>query len=250
MAKKIGVLDLLVLPMLVCRGALKCLWFCFALKQQNTHLSVLLRRLENLESTLRPDFADKMVQWIDQSGVEIMSPHHAGDFWGQAYVDVWGQVARRRPNKRFATYTKSLDLDLTPLTSLSNWIVIKSFGGKFDNLIDVTKDHYSRVIHDPKEAKPGEWICPDKGAKGNRKAYGIAKVCGVTCNYCWMPGFQKRLCFLVKRKGWNGNRFLLKPEKMPRWLLKRIWAVSRRIISVNKQFPPRHGAASSGGVLP
>ena len=155
LAKRIGVFDILVLP-LICRGAAKCLWFCFALKMQNTHLGVLLRRLENLEATLQPDFVDKMVQWIDNSGAEVLSPHHAGDFWAQAYVHVWAQIARRRPHKQFSCYTKSLDLDLTELTGLPNWIVIKSFGGKFDNLIDVTKDNYSRIIQDPIEAKPGE----------------------------------------------------------------------------------------------
>jgi len=248
LARKIGVFDILVLPWLVCRGALKCQWFCFALKQQNTHLGVLLRRLENLEATLRPDFVDRMVQWVDGSGVEVMSPHHAGDFWGQCYVNVWAVIARRLPHKQFFCYTKSLDLDLTVLTSLPNWIVIKSFDGKFDDRIDVAKDNYSKVIHDPTEAKPGEKICPDKGSLGNKKAYGIAKVCGVTCNYCWEPGYQKRLCFLEKRKGWNGHRFLLKPGKMPPELVKRIRAVSRNIIALNRKFPPpQESTPLSGG---
>jgi hypothetical protein len=250
LAKRIGVFDVLVLPWLVCRGAKACLWFCFALKQQNTHIGVLLRRLENLEATLRPDFVDRMVQWIQSSGIEIMSLHHAGDFWGQYYVNVWGKIARRLPHKQFSCYTKSLDLDLTPLSTLPNWILIKSFGGKFDKTIDVTKDNYSRVIRGPRDAKPGEQICPDRGAKKNKKLYGIAKVCGVTCNYCWLPGYQKKLCFLEKKGGWNGHRFLLKPSKMPQALTKRIRAVSRKIIALNAKFaPPRPQRISppSGG---
>ena len=254
LAKRIGVFDILVLPPLVCRGAKKCLAFCFAIKLQNTLLSVLLRRLENLEATLQPDFADKMVLWILQSGVEVMSPHHAGDFWGQYYVHVWERIARRVPHRQFACYTKSLDLDLTPLTSLSNWILIKSYGGKFDNRIDQTKDNYARVIHSASQARLDEWICPDKGSKGNKKAYGIAKVCGATCNYCLEPGYQKRLCFIEKRQGWNGRRLLLATKKMLEHpdLLMRLRATSRRIIALNAQFPPppRGRASRSGSVAP
>jgi hypothetical protein len=254
LARRIGVFDILVVPKLICLGAAACLAFCYALKQQNTHLSVLLRRLENLEATLQPDFVDRMVQWIDANGVEVMSPNHAGDFWGQYYVNAWTEIARRVSHKRFACYTKSLNLDLTPLTSLPNWILIKSFEGKFDNSIDMTKDNYARIIHDANEKKPDEWLCPDSGAKKNKKLHGVAKVCGATCNYCWELGYQKKLCFLEKKKGWNGRRLFLKTKKMlehPR-LLERIRVVSRKIIELNSKFPPlsQSVAPPSGGLSP
>lgn len=251
MAKRIGVFDILVLFGLICRGAKDCIGWCFALKQQNTHLGVLLKRLENLEETLRPDFVDRMVQWISQSGVEVMTFNHAGDVWGQKYVNDCAEIARRLPHKLFSCYTKSLDLDLTPLTNLRNWILIKSFGGKFDHLIDVTKDHYTKVITDPTQARPGEKICPDMGKKQNKLTWGQSKICGSVkangCTYCFTPGHQIRLCYLQKKKGWNGPRLFLKPSKMPQWLTRRIRAVSRRIIALNAQFPPPQGSAPPPG---
>jgi hypothetical protein len=235
LAKRVGVFDILVLFVLVCRGAKDCIGWCFALKQQNTHLGVLLKRLENLEETLRPDFVDRMVDWIAKSGVEVMTFNHAGDWWGQKYVDDCAEIARRLPQKVFSAYTKSLDLDLTPLTNQPNWIVIKSYGGKFDHVISQAKDNYARVIHDPSEAKPWEKTCPDRGAKQNKKTWGQSRICGDTCRLCFTPGRQIRLCFLVKKKGWNGKRLLLKPKKMVPELAARIRAASRKIIATNSK---------------
>ena len=246
LAKRIGVFDILVLFELVCRGAKDCIGWCFALKQQNSHLGVLLKRLENLEETLRPDFPDRMVQWISQSGVEVMSFNHAADFWGQKYVNDCAEIAKRLPHKLFNCYTKSLDLDLTPLTNCPNWIVIKSYGGKFNRLIDQTTDNYARVIHDPSEAKPEEKICPDRGKKQNTLMYGQGKICGSTeangCTYCFTLGHQIRLCFLMKKKGWNGSRLIFKPKpkKMTpeiaaqlKEIAARIRAASRKIIATS-----------------
>lgn len=233
LAKRIGVFDILVLFGLICRGAKDCIGWCYALKQQNTHLGVLLKRLENLEETLRSDFVDRMVQWISQSGVEVMTFNHAGDYWGQKYVNDSAEIARRLPHKLFSCYTKSLDLDLTPLTNQPNWIVIKSYGGKFDHLIDQTKDNYARVISGVNQAKPGERICPDRGKKQNKKTWGQSKICGDICKLCFTPGHQIKLCFLVKKKGWNGRRLFLKPKKMLPEIAERIRTVSRKIIALN-----------------
>jgi hypothetical protein len=97
LVREIGVFDLLVMPLVICRGAAWCFGRCFATKQQNTHPDVLMSRLDNTEETLRPDFVDGMVDWILSSGVDVMSPHHAGDFWGQRYVESWAEIARRLP---------------------------------------------------------------------------------------------------------------------------------------------------------
>jgi hypothetical protein len=241
LAKRVGVFDILVLFGLICRGAKDCIGWCYALKQQNTHLSVLLKRLENLEETLRPDFPDRIVQWILQSGVEVMTYNHAGDWWGQKYVNDCGEVARRLPHKVFSCYTKSLDLDLTPLTNQPNWIVIKSYGGKFDHLIDQTKDNYARVICSVNQAKPGEEVCPDRGKKQNKKTWGQGKICGDICRLCFTPGHQIKLCFLVKKKGWNGRRLFLKPKKMLPEIAARIRVASRKIIATNSKIPATAG---------
>jgi hypothetical protein len=229
LARRIGVFDLLVMPLIICRGAAWCFGRCFAIKQQNTHPEVLLARLDNLEETLRPDFVDRMVDWILSSGVEVMSQHHAGDFWGQSYVESWAEIARRLSWKRFFTFTKSLDLDLTPLTCLSNFVVIKSEGGKWDDKIDRGTDNYSRIIHDISEKAPDEWLCPDTGGRRSEEN----KICGRTCTYCMEGGHQVRVVFLEKKKGWNGHRLFLKPSKMSKEIADRIRVATRKIAQLN-----------------
>ena len=48
-----------------------------------------------------------------------------GLFGGRSTSTTCAEIARRLPHKLFSCYTKSLDLDLTPLTNQPNWIVIK-----------------------------------------------------------------------------------------------------------------------------
>lgn len=230
LVREIGVFDLLVMPLIICRGAASpgCLDFCFAISKQNSLRSVLLSRLDNLEETLRPDFVDKMIDWILASEVDVMSPHHAGDFWGQQYVDDWGEIARRLPHRRFFTFTKSLDLDLTPL-NLDNFVLIKSEGGKWDYKIDRGTDDYSRVIQDIKDKEAGEHLCPDKGGKKPEKK----KVCGKTCTYCMEGGHQVRVVFLEKKKGWNGHRLF--PKNLPKKIADRIRLATGKIEQLNVQ---------------
>jgi hypothetical protein len=238
LAKRIGVFDLLVMPPIICRGAAWCFGRCFAIKQQNTHQGVLLARLDNLEETLRPDFVDRMVQWILMSGVEVMTFNHSGDWWGRKYVDDCAEIARRLPHIRFFGYTKSLDLDLSPLLSLGNWVLIKSFGGKWNDRIDKTTDNYSGVIHDISEMAPGEWLCPDKGGKKSESK----KVCGKAgiggCTYCMEGGHQVRVCFIEKVAGFNGHRLFLKPSKMTKEIADRIRAATRKIVELNAESSP------------
>lgn len=190
----------------------------------------MLSRLDNLEETLRLDFVGRMVDWILASGVEVMSPHHAGDFWGQQYVDDWGEIARRLPIKRFFTFTKSLDLDLTPL-NLDNFVLIKSEGGKWDYKINKQADNYSRVIRGIKDREDGERLCPDNGGRRSEKN----KICGRTCTYCMEGGHQVRVVFLEKKKGWNGHRLFLKPSKMSEEIADRIRVATRKIVRLNAQ---------------
>jgi len=176
-----------------------------------------------------------MVQWILASGVEVMSFNHAGDFWGQKYVNDCAEIARRLPHKRFFGYTKSLDLDLSPLLNSDNLVLIKSEGGKWDDKIIRETDNYSRIIHDINGKAPDEWLCPDKG----RKKPEAKKVCGKTCTYCMEGGHQVRVVFFEKKKGWNGHRLFLKPAKMSKEIADRIRAATRRIVQLNAQTSPQ-----------
>ena len=198
-----------------------CAKVCFPKKAQHFP-NVYPARLDNYLASQQPDFVDRMVDVIQKSGVEIISPQHSGDFYDQLYLDAWGEILRRLPERGLFVYTKSLDLDLTPLTRLRNATVIKSFGGKFDQLIDESKDDYAKVVTkiDPKTVKSGEFVCPAIRL-GNDES---EKFCGNLCHYC--TGFDPktgrrhgvRVVFLEKTAGRNGSSFIPKnaPPPSPR----------------------------------
>ena len=160
-----------------------------------------------------------MVAKIRDGGAYWARFHASGDLYNQAYVEKLSNIARRLPDVNFFLYTKSMHLDLTPLTSLSNFTVIKSFGGRYDHLIDVNKDDYSRVIEDVNEQRKGEFLCPEGIAALSGKS--DEKFCGYNCNYCLSvkktertEPHQIKVAFLLKKNGWNGNN-LPQPPKPP-----------------------------------
>lgn len=65
--------------------------------------------------------------------------HDSGDFYSQAYLDMWAEVARAFPRVAFYSYSKSLHLDFSALPY--NFRVVQSEGGNLDNKIDRTKPH-------------------------------------------------------------------------------------------------------------
>lgn len=206
LADIIAVFNLPVIPITICRGAASpgCLDWCFGIKFQQFK-NVWKALVANWDASKRNDFVDRMVDEIRRSGVKVVSPHHNADFYSQEYVEKWAQIARRLPGILFYTYSKSLDLDLTPLTSLPNFTVIKSYGGRFDHLIDKQRDNYSTVVGilDQKHVAEGEYACPEISPGRNESE----KFCGNLCDYCISDHKHKiRVVFLEKRAGWNGRR--------------------------------------------
>lgn len=79
---------------------------------------------------------------------KIIRVHDSGDFFDQAYMNAWFEVASRFPEKRFYAYTKSLHLNRAKQPS--NFQIIQSVGGLMDNKIDQTQSH-SRIFTDEKD---------------------------------------------------------------------------------------------------
>ena len=184
-----------------CPGAGKCIYYCYAFKVQKGLNGVVLNARENnLKASQCSDFVQRMIALILRLHVVAVRVHESGDFYDQTYLNLWTKVARQLPWIRFYTFTKSLHLDLTPLTSLQNFTVIKSFDGAFDSAIDKTTDNYARVIDNIQDVQPGEHLCTARNAKTQSQ-----KVCGNTCTYCSETGHQVKVCFLKHTKGWNGR---------------------------------------------
>jgi hypothetical protein len=184
-----------------CPGAGKCKQYCYAFKVQKGLNGVVLNaRWNNFRASLRPDFVQRTVALILSLHVVAVRVHESGDFYNQTYLNMWAEIARQLPQIRFFAFTKSLHLDLTPLTSLENFTVIKSFDGVFDSVIDKTTDNYAKVIDNAQDVEAGEHLCIARTTKRQSE-----KVCGNTCTYCFEAGHKVKVCFLKHTKGWNGN---------------------------------------------
>lgn len=201
-----------------CPGKGACQGYCTSFKPQvGKWNGVPLARWRNFWGSQSVVFVDEMVARIRASGVRWVRFHVSGDIYDQMYLEKIAEIACRLPEVRFYLYTKSLHLNLTPLTSLPNFTVIRSFGGRYDHLIDLSKDNYARVIDDPKQQRRGEFLCPE----GLAPLGGTAKdkMCGYNCNYCLSDKktektepHQIKVLFLLKMAGWNGNHLPPAPK--------------------------------------
>ena len=189
--KSVGIFSLP--PGKTCPGAGGCKQYCYANKSELMYPNVRESRQRNFEESLQPDFVLTVEKYIHTRKLKTMRLHEAGDLYNQAYIGKWAKIATLCPDTRFFVYTKSLHLDLTPLTGLPNCCVIKSYGGAKDVLIDKTIDNYARVIDTPDEVAKGEYLCP--GVKHADKE--DDKICGNLCLYCQgIGGHRVKVCFL------------------------------------------------------
>lgn len=126
------------IPALVtCPGAAAqgCGWFegakkrgpCYAFKAERMRPGVVESRSRNLKASLEPGFRERLwlliLQVVNFRKIKVdkIRPHEAGDFYSQAYLDTWVEMAWRLYRKRRALgrtvkvycYTKSVDLDFS-----------------------------------------------------------------------------------------------------------------------------------------
>ncbi len=190
-------------PIITCPGAGVCKNYCYAKKEYTRYKNVGTAWRRNLAESKKSTFVNDVVGWlrIHSDTVKAFRMHESGDFYSQPYVEKWAQIAEASPHIHFYTYTKSLALDLKPLTRLPNFTVVKSYGGKYDKHprvgIDDNTDHYANVVNGKRNVKRGEYLCPAVAAANNQKE----KICGIRCRYCWGrdengQSYQVKVCFL------------------------------------------------------
>ena len=75
----------------------------------------------NLKETYKTTFVDDMVTYIKANKIKVFRPHDSGDFYDGDYVKKWAKIAKQCPKVVFFGYTKSLELNLEPLTRLPNF---------------------------------------------------------------------------------------------------------------------------------
>ena len=129
-----------------CPGASACRGVCYA--KQGTYLFKNVReaRMFNLEASFLPTFGLNLVADLLKVSrkYNTVRIHDSGDFHSQEYLDAWKVAAYAFPNVTFYAYTKSMHLDL--FSNLpSNFKLVQSLGGKYDDQVDLTKPH-SRIF--------------------------------------------------------------------------------------------------------
>jgi len=82
-------------------------------------------------------------------GCAAVRIHAAGDFFNQAYFDMWIEVAKENPNVQFWAYTKSLKYWVKRINDIpANLILTASAGGRNDELINQYKLKHVQVVKD------------------------------------------------------------------------------------------------------
>lgn len=140
-----------------CPNAGICAAFCYAKTGTFKFSNVLKAHREKLDLVM--NHRDK---WISMMNEELNKPkyigkyiriHDAGDFYSIDYAVDWLNIAKINPEVNFYAYTKEVDMFKTKLAQLipTNFILIYSFGGKQDKMIDRDKDRHSDVFYDYNE---------------------------------------------------------------------------------------------------
>ena len=139
-----------------CPGASACAGVCYAKQGKYNIPAVAATRVHNLELSLAPGFVEAVMEDLvvltnrPRSPITVVRLHDSGDFYNQRYLDDWARIAAWMPGVEVYAYTKSHHLDFSRVPS--NLRIIRSLGGKFDDLIDLGQQH-SRIFstHEDRE---------------------------------------------------------------------------------------------------
>jgi hypothetical protein len=166
--------------------------------------------LSNYEAAKRDDFVDRMVAELSKmKSIVAVRVGDVGDFFCQAYILGWAEIARRLPHLHFWAYTKSVWLDFKPLEDLPNFTIIRSFGGIRDDKIDRTRHNYAVVCEDAQQAQVqaqlvGGDVCPPELLGVKYKGANKGVWCANKCDFCLRKDQQTKIFFVEQDVGWNG----------------------------------------------
>jgi hypothetical protein len=133
-----------------CLWADKCKKYCYASKGAYIWSNVKPAFERRLLVTKQDEFPQLMVDEIKKRKVDIVRIHDSGDFYSREYVMKWFKVMDSLPNVKFYAYTKSLPL-FDGVKLPSNFTLIKSEGGKRDDMIDAERDRHARIFKSEQE---------------------------------------------------------------------------------------------------
>ena len=188
-----------------CVGETKACLNCYAQKGRfvfDVVKSAYMRNWMIVKDAQRQRATNRLVkQFLDiiPEKAECFRVHVSGDFFNKWYVNVWAKVIAARPNTKFWTYTRSFNLDFTPLVKLSNftlWASTDEYNHKQANaFVRLYKKHGVKKAYGPwqhnKLIPDKSFICPATS--------GLLKTAGACekCKLCVVKGrTQKNVVFL------------------------------------------------------
>jgi hypothetical protein len=128
-----------------CPWADKCKAYCYASKGAYIWGNVKPAFEKRLDVTKQDDFPQVMMAEITRRKADVVRIHDSGDFYSREYLHKWFKVMDSMPQVKFYAYSKSLPL-FDGVTLPANFTLIKSEGGKRDDLIDAAHDRHARIF--------------------------------------------------------------------------------------------------------
>lgn len=128
-----------------CPWADKCKAYCYASKGFYKFSGPAKAHERNWEASKSDDFAVMMIEEIIEREATHIRIHDSGDFYNREYVAKWFVIMEALPHVIFYAYSKSLPLFESVMLP-HNFTLIKSMGGKRDDMIDMNKDRHSFIF--------------------------------------------------------------------------------------------------------
>tara|TARA_R110000868_G_scaffold144788_2_gene364208 strand:+ start:325 stop:936 length:612 start_codon:yes stop_codon:yes gene_type:complete len=130
---------------LTCPMADECIKFCYAKKGAYIWSNVKPAFEKRYELSKTDNFVFEMNAEILKKKPDYVRVHDSGDYYSQAYLNKWIEIAIHNPSVRFYSYTNMVDMMLK--TSLpDNYDIIFSDSGKQKHLIDDRKHRHTKIF--------------------------------------------------------------------------------------------------------
>lgn len=139
-----------------CLNNADCAKTCYAIKAQRQYPGTVAWREQNLHLARdMPDAFERLVRnQLGRTRKKVVRIHSAGDFFSQAYIDLWAKIIKNHRHIRFFAFTKVKDrFDFSALERLRNFNLISSYIGGDLN-------YGSHEYVDEIARKHGAFICP------------------------------------------------------------------------------------------
>jgi len=135
---------------------------CFAATAEMIFPAVRTQRHSNFEilialkteSAMASELIKAFYKQVPIKHRAVFRLHVSGDFFNAEYFKAWMAVAVHFPNTLFYAYTKSVNLFAVNKNNLpSNFNIVASNGGNYDNLIESENLRYATVVFSEAEAE-------------------------------------------------------------------------------------------------